>query len=237
MPTQEVIASPVTRKDRADQEFRSLFTAMFAPLAHAVDRVVGDREAAGTITRDAFLQLLTHWRQVGRQERPDVWVRRLALREAERAAAASPPPAAPARDDLDERAAIVAWEADTERAYDAVVAGARRRTVRRVAACAPGGAAAAVALVVAAVLLPGGDPAPPAAPAAFGPPPWAIEPRGHPLGGPLDGRWTTDPSEPGRCRGERAPAGRAGRLRQGPRAFPERTVPDPVDRGRRAGPC
>jgi hypothetical protein len=191
VPAPEVLAPPATRKERAEREFGTLFCAYFAPLAHAVHRIVRDRAVAERVAREAFLQLHRHWRRVTRSEPPDEWVRRRALTEAARTAAAARMPER--LDDIDSGpAGVAAWEDRRDAVYTAVLAAAARRRVRRNARL--GGAVAVVALAAAAVFAPGGDlRPPPAAPAAFGPPPWAVEPRGHPLGGPLDGRWQTDP--------------------------------------------
>ena len=177
MPTQDVLASPVTRRDRADQEFRGLFTACFPPLAHAVHGIVGDRAAAEEITTAAFLRLLTHWRRICRSDRPDEWVRREALAVAEQVATA--PPSRSDDGPGERRAAPADWEDHIEVAYAAVLAAARRRSVRRRSAL--GGAVALVALVAAVVLVP--DPAPPAPE-----PPESSLPRAA-----LDGEWWTAP--------------------------------------------
>jgi len=191
VPTTEVLAPPATRKDRADRDFGALFAALFAPLAHAVHGIVRDPTVAQRITQGSFVDLRVHWRRIGRSGPPDEWVRRRALRAAERVATPSSAPTGPdATDAVPVDAAD--WEDRRDTVYAGVLEATARRKVRRNLRL--GGAAAAVALAVVAVLAPGGElRPPPAAPAAFGPPPWAVEPRGHPLGGPLDGRWQTDP--------------------------------------------
>jgi len=203
MPTQEVLASPATRRDRADQEFRGLFTAYFPPLAHAVHTIVGDRAAAEEITCAAFLRLHTHWRRVTRSERPDEWVHREALQAAERMVAEAPRTSRSDDGIGDHWAALAGWEERAEVAYAAVAAAARRRTVRRRSTVA--GAAAVVALVAGVVLMP--DPGPPAPEPPpqhlsqtlpVGPPPWATERVDRPPESPLpraalDGHWWTAP--------------------------------------------
>ena len=42
----------------------------------------GDRGHAEEITQDAFAKLLLHWSSVRNYERPDAWVRRVAIRMA-----------------------------------------------------------------------------------------------------------------------------------------------------------
>jgi RNA polymerase sigma factor (sigma-70 family) len=53
-------------------------------VARTVHLVVDDRAVAEEITQDAFIQLLAHWRKVSRYDRPDLWVRRVAIRKAQR---------------------------------------------------------------------------------------------------------------------------------------------------------
>ena len=65
-------------------DFDALFAAQFANVAHTVFFIVRDRSRAEEITQDAFLRLLQHWRKVSRYDRPDLWVRRVAIREATR---------------------------------------------------------------------------------------------------------------------------------------------------------
>jgi RNA polymerase sigma-70 factor, ECF subfamily len=43
-----------------------------------------DNGRAEEITQDAFVQLLLHWPKISRYERPDAWVRRVAIRMAAR---------------------------------------------------------------------------------------------------------------------------------------------------------
>ena len=69
---------------RPEDEFRALFLATFPSVARTVHLLVGDRAMAEEITQDSFVQLLTHWRKVSRYERPDLWVRRVAIRRAQR---------------------------------------------------------------------------------------------------------------------------------------------------------
>ena len=53
-------------------------------VARTVHHIVGDRARAEEVTQDAFLALLRHWRTVAGYERPDLWVRRVAIRAAQR---------------------------------------------------------------------------------------------------------------------------------------------------------
>ena len=42
--------------------------------------VVGDRETARDITQEAFARLFGHWKKVSKYDRPDAWVRHVAVR-------------------------------------------------------------------------------------------------------------------------------------------------------------
>jgi RNA polymerase sigma-70 factor (ECF subfamily) len=79
-------AEHITVGARTHDEFRSVFTAAYAPVVRTVWLVVHDRAAAEDIAQDAFVELYRHWRKVCRYERPDLWVRRVALRRAQREA-------------------------------------------------------------------------------------------------------------------------------------------------------
>jgi len=65
-------------------DFDDLFTAQFAHVAHTVFLILRDRARSEEITQDAFVRLLQHWRRVSRYDRPDLWVRRVAIRDAMR---------------------------------------------------------------------------------------------------------------------------------------------------------
>ena len=70
---------------RGDEEaFSRLYDAVSSRLFGLVLRVVRDRAQAEEVTQDAFLALLRHWRTVAGYERPDLWVRRVAIRAAQR---------------------------------------------------------------------------------------------------------------------------------------------------------
>jgi DNA-directed RNA polymerase specialized sigma24 family protein len=65
--------------------FTWFFRAEFPAVVKTVWLVVHDRGRAEEIAQDAFVQLLQHWTKVARYERPDAWVRRVAIRLAVRA--------------------------------------------------------------------------------------------------------------------------------------------------------
>lgn len=68
----------------ADEAYTRLFDAEYAHVRRTVYVLLGETAAAEDITQDAFVQLLLHWRKVSGYERPDAWVRRVAIRLAVR---------------------------------------------------------------------------------------------------------------------------------------------------------
>lgn len=66
----------------ASAEFDWWFRASYASIARTAFLVTGDRGHAEEITQDAFAKLLQHWSSVRTYERPDAWVRRVAIRMA-----------------------------------------------------------------------------------------------------------------------------------------------------------
>lgn len=68
----------------ATLEFERLFRQEFAPTLRTVELMLRDHGRAEELTQDAFVQLLRHWGKVSRYERPDAWVRRVAIRLAVR---------------------------------------------------------------------------------------------------------------------------------------------------------
>ena len=61
-----------------------MFAREFPRVARTVHHVVGDRARAEEVTQDAFLELLRHWGKVSAYDQPDLWVRRVAIRKAQR---------------------------------------------------------------------------------------------------------------------------------------------------------
>jgi RNA polymerase sigma-70 factor (ECF subfamily) len=64
----------------APLEYTALFRREFAPVLRTVELMLRDHGRAEEVAQDAFLQLLVHWSKVSRYERPDAWVRRVAIR-------------------------------------------------------------------------------------------------------------------------------------------------------------
>jgi RNA polymerase sigma-70 factor (ECF subfamily) len=46
--------------------------------------ILHDRGRSEDVTQEAFIQLLTQWKKVSQYDRPDAWVRRVAIRQAVR---------------------------------------------------------------------------------------------------------------------------------------------------------
>ena len=64
--------------------FEALFVSHFPSVVRTVFYIVQDRAVAEEITQDAFIKLLTKWQKVSTYDRPDMWVRRVAIRQAQR---------------------------------------------------------------------------------------------------------------------------------------------------------
>jgi RNA polymerase sigma factor (sigma-70 family) len=79
----------VPQGDRREYDWH--YRACFAPVARTVFLIVHDRTLAEDITQEALYRMLRHWRTVSTYERPDAWVRgvaiRIAVREVQRASA------------------------------------------------------------------------------------------------------------------------------------------------------
>lgn len=66
----------------ASAEFDWWFRASYSSIARTVFLVTGDQGRAEEITQDAFVKMLQHWSSVRGYEKPDAWVRRVAIRMA-----------------------------------------------------------------------------------------------------------------------------------------------------------
>jgi RNA polymerase sigma factor (sigma-70 family) len=72
----------VRRADREDYDW--LFRASYPRIRRTVASIVRSPEIAEDITQEAFFKLLQEWRTVSAFDRPDAWVRRVAIRLAVR---------------------------------------------------------------------------------------------------------------------------------------------------------
>jgi RNA polymerase sigma-70 factor (ECF subfamily) len=76
--------------DRAkvsDEEaaYAAFFRAQFGSIVRTIHLIVHDRARAEDISQEAFLQLFRQWSRISAYDRPDAWVRRVAIRLAVRA--------------------------------------------------------------------------------------------------------------------------------------------------------
>jgi RNA polymerase sigma-70 factor, ECF subfamily len=62
------------------EAFEWFFRAQFPAVRRSVFLIVGDVGRAEEIAQDAFVQLYRHWRRVETYERPEAWVRKVAVR-------------------------------------------------------------------------------------------------------------------------------------------------------------
>jgi RNA polymerase sigma-70 factor (ECF subfamily) len=66
------------------RDYEDLFRLEFPAVLRTVELIVRDHGRAEEITQDAFVKLLIEWRRISRYDRPDAWVRRVAIRLAVR---------------------------------------------------------------------------------------------------------------------------------------------------------
>jgi RNA polymerase sigma factor (sigma-70 family) len=64
--------------------YAAFYRREFAPVARSCFLVLHDRARAEEVAQDAFVELFVRWSKISRYERPDAWVRRVALRIAVR---------------------------------------------------------------------------------------------------------------------------------------------------------
>jgi RNA polymerase sigma-70 factor (ECF subfamily) len=70
--------------NEAHLEYAWFFRAEFPGVLRTVFLILHDRSRSEDVTQEAFIQLLTQWKKVSRYDRPDAWVRRVAIRQAVR---------------------------------------------------------------------------------------------------------------------------------------------------------
>jgi len=61
-------------------DFTAFFREEFAGVLRTIELMLRDQARAEEITQDAFVQLYLNWPKISRYERPDAWVRRVAIR-------------------------------------------------------------------------------------------------------------------------------------------------------------
>ncbi len=67
-----------------DDAYAVFFRAEYDSVLKTARLIIRDPQRAEDIAQDAFVRLYQHWRMVSRYERPDAWVRRVAIRLAVR---------------------------------------------------------------------------------------------------------------------------------------------------------
>ena len=67
--------------DRGEQDLRELYASSYGRLVATVGAVCGDRHEAEEAVQDAFIKLMGCWAKVSRYDRPEAWVRHVALRQ------------------------------------------------------------------------------------------------------------------------------------------------------------
>ena len=72
------------RVDANEAEYSEFFREEFAPVVRTAYLIVHDQPTAEDIAQEAFTQLLRNWQKISGYERPDAWVRRIAIRLAVR---------------------------------------------------------------------------------------------------------------------------------------------------------
>ena len=66
------------------RDYEQVFRASFASIMRTVFLIVHDQGAAEEVTQDAFVKLLAKWGSVAAYDRPEAWVRKVAVRMAVR---------------------------------------------------------------------------------------------------------------------------------------------------------
>src|SRR6266498_4560892 len=74
----------IGRVAATEAEFSLFFREEFAGVARTAYFVLHDRTTAEDVAQEAFTQLFVNWGKISQYERPDAWVRRVAIRLAVR---------------------------------------------------------------------------------------------------------------------------------------------------------
>jgi RNA polymerase sigma-70 factor (ECF subfamily) len=81
-----IVPMSVRRPSLHDDGFADLFTATYTQVVRTVWFVIHDQAAAEEVAQDAFIELFRGWSRLRDFDRPDLWVRRVAIRKAQREA-------------------------------------------------------------------------------------------------------------------------------------------------------
>lgn len=82
----DVVPISMSRAQRLHDEYCELFIAAYPQVVRTVWFVVHDRDMAEEIAQDAFTELYRGWSRLHSYDRPELWVRRVAIRRAQREA-------------------------------------------------------------------------------------------------------------------------------------------------------
>ena len=82
----EVVLKTSRRSERLHDDYCELFTAAYPQVVRTVWFVVHDQGMAEEIAQDAFTELYRDWPRLQVYDRPEMWVRRVAIRRAQRVA-------------------------------------------------------------------------------------------------------------------------------------------------------
>ena len=63
-----------------EDSYEWFFRAEFPQVVRSAYLVVYDQEAARDVAQEAFVQLLRHWKKISKYDKPEAWVRRVAIR-------------------------------------------------------------------------------------------------------------------------------------------------------------
>lgn len=84
--TAAIVGERPDTRAQAATDYAAFFRAEFAAVTRTAYLVLHDRDAAEDVAQDAFTQLYLQWARISGYDRPDAWVRRIAVRMAVRAA-------------------------------------------------------------------------------------------------------------------------------------------------------
>lgn len=68
------------RAGKDQEEYAWFFRGEYERVLRTVFLVVGERESARDVTQEAFIRLLRNWKKVSTYDRPDAWIRHVAVR-------------------------------------------------------------------------------------------------------------------------------------------------------------
>jgi DNA-directed RNA polymerase specialized sigma24 family protein len=82
----DVVPMSPRRSSLPNDDFTELFAATYPQIVRTVWFVIHDRAAAEEVAQDAFTEFFRDWARLRDFDRPDLWVRRVAIHKAQREA-------------------------------------------------------------------------------------------------------------------------------------------------------